>query len=133
MRNIQHFHLFTRHNGESHPFATVALGVDDKSQPWMTVAVCGPKDNFARKVGAAIARGRLAAGQGKLVDTDDFGKVIGEFIRAGDKDGNPLNPKWARCDVDRAYPTFKSVLDDVIWRMDGRDEHQAKARLATTA
>lgn len=130
MRNIQHFHLFYRRSGESHPFATVALCVDDKSQPWMTVAVCGPKDNFARKIGTAIARGRLAAGQGKLVTTDDFGKMIGEFIQC-DELASAINPKWAFCDVDRAYPTFKSVLDDVIWRMDGKDEQQTKASLAT--
>jgi hypothetical protein len=133
MRNIQHFHLFNRRRtGESHPFATVALGVNDKQQPWMTVAVCGHKDNFSRKIGAAIARGRLAAGKGTLVTTDDFGKMIGEFIQC-DEFGTSLNPKWAWLDVDRAYPVFKSVLDDVVWKMDQLDEQKTKASLATHA
>lgn len=129
MRNIQHFHLFHRRNRESHPFATVALGVDDKERTWMTVAVCGHKDNFSRKIGSAIARGRLAAGSGKQVLTDDFGKMIGLFIQC-DEIGTAINPKWVMCDIDRAYTTFKSVLDDVIWRMDRKDEQQTKASLA---
>ncbi len=70
-QNIQHFFLHeqrptNRLNGKitSHPFACIAVGFDPSipDLPFrVAVAVCHPKDNMIRKVGAQKAVGLLHA------------------------------------------------------------------------
>lgn len=70
-QNIQHFFLHERRptnrlNGKitSHPFACIAVGFDPSipDLPFrVAVAVCHPKDNMIRRVGAQKAEGLLQA------------------------------------------------------------------------
>lgn len=113
MRNIQHFHLFHRMTrNERHPFATVALGMTDDGSIKMTVAVTNNrKDNFSRKIGKAIAVGRLVSGKGVTLHTDDFGAMIDPFINR--HNSMAINPKWNYSDIDSAYKTFRGIIDEV--------------------
>lgn len=111
MRNIQHFHIFhDRIAGQRHPFATVAVGIDESNQTRIAVAVCSHKDNFSRRTGAAIARGRLEKGQSDVL-TDDYNSVTA-VVDALTKSVKS-NKNVEHADFTTAFKTMASVINEV--------------------
>ena len=110
MRNIQHFHVFhNRIAGERHPFATVAVGLDESNRTHIAVAVCSSKENFSRRTGAAIARGRLLANQTEVVNADYTPIIALTDIMSRVKRND--NIRYA--DFTTAFNTMISVVNDV--------------------
>jgi len=111
MRNIQHFHIFhSRIAGERHPFATVAVGLDEFNRTHVSVAVCSHKDNFSRRTGAAIARGRLQKGQSDVLTdahnaVDALTDVLSENIKS--------NHNVTHADFETAFKTMAPVINEV--------------------
>ena len=116
MRNIQHFHVFhDRIAGERHPFATVAVGIDEANQTRIAVAVCSNKDNFSRRTGAAIARGRLQSNQSEVItaDFDSTTALIEVFAMSDNVKSSKRNPNVAHADFATAFKTLTSVINEV--------------------
>lgn len=74
MMNLQYMHY--RSASKTHGGATIAITSPENNKVYITIAYCNPSDPFNKKVGRAIAAGRMHAA---MVGKINFSEYVREI------------------------------------------------------